>query len=160
MEGFIYPVHGIVGAFHLIVAVLSLVFGSYILFTCKGTSLHKKAGYAYVASMTLVIVTAFMLYNLNGKFNIFHIAACVSTFSLLAGMMPIIFKKPTNSYVSLHLSFMYWSVMGLYGAFVSETMVRIPESPFWEMVGLATSAVMLVGGIVFGFKKKQWELLR
>jgi len=50
-------------------------------------------------------------------------------------------------------------ITGLYGAFVSETLVRIPESPFWEMVGLATGAVMLVGGIMFGFKKKQWQLL-
>ena len=156
---FIYPIHGTVGAFHVIVSILSLAFGSYILFSTKGTRLHKKLGYAYAASMTLVIITAFMLYNLTGKFNMFHIAACVSTLTLLAGMFPIILKKPSHSFMSLHFSFMYWSVIGLYGAFVSETLVRIPESPFWEMVGLATGAVMLVGGIVFGIKKKQWELL-
>jgi len=156
---FIYPIHGLVGAFHVIVSILSLGFGSYILFSTKGTRLHKKLGYVYAVSMTLVITTAFMLYNLTGKFNMFHIAAIVSTVTLMAGMLPILLKKPRNSYLSLHFSFMYWSVIGLYGAFVSETLVRIPESPFWEMVGLATGAVMLVGGIVFGFKKKQWQLL-
>jgi len=156
---FIYPIHGLVGAFHVIVSILSLGFGSYILSSTKGTRLHKKLGYVYAVSMTLVITTAFMLYNLTGKFNMFHIAAIVSTVTLMAGMLPILLKKPRNSYLSLHFSFMYWSVIGLYGAFVSETLVRIPESPFWEMVGLATGAVMLVGGIVFGFKKKQWQLL-
>jgi len=156
---FIYPLHGWVGGFHLVFSVLSLIFGSFILFSTKGTSLHKKVGYAYVVCMVWVIATAFMLYNLTGKFNMFHIAALVSTVTLLAGMLPIITKKPVESFMSLHLSFMYWSVIGLYGAFVSETLVRIPSSPFWEMVGLATGTVMLIGGIVFGFKKKQWELL-
>jgi hypothetical protein len=52
---------------------------------------------------------------------------------------------------------MYWSVMGLYAAFVAETMVRIPDAPFYNMVGWATGGVMLIGGIAFGYYKKSWE---
>ena len=57
---------------------------------------------------------------------------------------------------------MYWSVMGLYGAFVAEMMVRIPRiviedgSPnamFYNMIGIAVFFVM--GFAYFGIKKKQ-----
>jgi len=155
----IYPVHGLTGAFHLIVALLAILFGTYILFSTKGTQRHKRVGYLYAVSMLLLNITAFMLFNLTGKFNVFHIAAIVSSLTLFAGIIPVIIKKPAGSYVHYHFSFMYWSVMGLYAAFVSETLVRIPATPFWGAVGVGTALVMLAGGLVFGFKKAKWEAL-
>lgn len=153
----IYITHSLTGTLHLLFAILALLFGTVILFSKKGTSFHKKAGYLYVINMILVNVTAFMLYNLTGKFNIFHIAALVSSATLLSGFIPIIAKKPKDGYIELHFSFMYWSVMGLYAAFISETAVRIPTAPFWEAVGFGTAIVMFVGGLVFAYKKNQWQ---
>lgn len=153
----IYPVHGFTGAFHLVVALLAILFGTYILFSKKGTSIHKKVGYLYTTSMVLLNITAFMLYNINGKFNVFHIAAIVSSLTLLAGILPVLIKKPADNYVHYHFSFMYWSVIGLYGAFVSETMVRIPATPFWTAVGIGTGLVMFIGGLVFAYQKAKWE---
>jgi len=153
----IYLTHSFTGTFHLAVAILALLFGTVILFGKKGTSFHKKAGYLYVVNMILLNVTAFMLYNLTGKFNIFHIAALVSSVTLLSGFVPVIIKKPVDGYIQLHFSFMYWSVMGLYAAFVSETAVRIPAAPFWGAVGFGTAIVMFVGGFVFAYKKLQWQ---
>jgi hypothetical protein len=109
--------------------------------------------------MVILLVTAFMLYNLFGKWGIFHYFAVVSTFTLLLGMVPIFMRNQIKNWAYLHFSFMYWSVIGLYGAFVSEMMTRIPEVPFFGMVGLATAGVMVVGGIVFGFNKAKWVSL-
>ena len=145
-----------IGLIHLIASMAALVFGTAVLMMTKGTKMHIRTGYFYVASMVILLVTAFMLYNLFGKWGIFHYFAVVSTFTLLLGMMPIFMRNQIKNWAYLHFSFMYWSVIGLYGAFVSEMMTRIPEVPFFGMVGLATAGVMVVGGIVFGFYKAKW----
>lgn len=51
---------------------------------------------------------------------------------------------------------MYWSVIGLYAALVSEIVTRIPGVNFGLMVGLGTAAVMLVGWIVFLKNSRSW----
>jgi hypothetical protein len=113
-------------------------------------------GYFYVASMVVLLVTAFMLYNLFGKWGIFHYFAVISSVTLALGMIPIFLRNQIKNWAYLHFSFMYWSVMGLYGAFVSEMMTRIPETPLYNMVAVATGGVMLIGGIVFRFFKPKW----
>ena len=126
----------------------------------KGTIRHKQVGYAYVISMTVLIITAFMLYHLFngwGIFGIFHYAAIVSLVMLIFGMVPIWVKKPVNTWKYWHFSFMYWSVMGLYGAFVAEGLVRIPKTPFFGIVGVSVGIVMTVGGIFYWLKKSKSE---
>jgi len=105
-----------------------------------------------------------MIYRLFGRFGVFHIAAIISTVTLLGGMIPVIRRKPKNSWLNLHFSFMYWSVFGLYAAFVAEMAVRLPvrtvfssATTFFIMVGVATFATMLVGQIIFFKKKKKWQ---
>ena len=51
---------------------------------------------------------------------------------------------------------MYWSVIGLYAAFAAEVLTRIPDTPFFGMVGVATFGIMLSGGVFFGINKKKW----
>lgn len=154
MEHFVSDTTGLI---HVIASVLSLVFGTMVLALQKGTKNHVKVGYAYVISMAVVILTSFMMYNLFGKWGVFHYAAVVSLFSISMGMIPIWTKRPLNSWKYYHFSFMYWSVIGLYAAFVSEILTRVPETPFYNMVGIATFGVMLIAGIVFGVKKAKWE---
>lgn len=150
-------IHSPTGLIHVIVSVLALITGSIILFAPKGTLFHKKVGYIYSASMLLVNISALSIYHLFGSFGIFHIAAVVSLLTLLAGMIPILFKNRFPNWLPLHLSFMYWSVMGLYAAFASEMAVRIPETPFFSMVGIATGVIMITASIIFGRNKKRWE---
>ena len=61
---------------------------------------------------------------------------------------------------------MYWSVFGLYGAFMAEVLVRIPKvvaiegvptSSFYNMVGVAVFVTMGLGYFLFNKKKKSWE---
>ena len=107
--------------------------------------------------MAVLIVTAFLIYRLFGTFGLFHIAAVVSAVTLVAGMVPVVTRWPRNNWLGYHFSFMYWSVLGLYAAFVAETLTRIPRTPFFQMVGVATGSVMLVGYIAFFFYKKKWS---
>ena len=112
-----------------------------------------------------VLVTAFMIYRLFRGFGIFHWMAIVSAITLLGGMIPILLKRP-KSYVSLHFNFMYWSVIGLYAAFVSETLVRIPSvviesgipnSTFYNMTGVGVALTMGLGVFFYLKNKKIWN---
>jgi hypothetical protein len=150
-------IHDVYGLAHLIAAILALLTGTMVLVMKKGTVKHKRIGYAYFVSMLILIVTAFMIFRLFGGWGIFHYSTLVSIATLLLGMVPIWIKKPTGRWQYLHFSFMYWSVIGLYAAFAAETLVRIPETPFFAMVGLATAVVMMVGGVVFALNRAKWQ---
>jgi uncharacterized membrane protein len=148
-------IHSSIGMLHLLSAGVSLIVGSWVLFSRKGTQLHKKIGYAYALAMVVVNVTAFCIYRLFSGFGPFHVAAIISLLTLVAGMVPAILRKPKN-WFDLHFAFMYYSVIGLYAAFVSETLVRIPGTHFGSMVGFATCLVMFIGIGFFQWKRKQW----
>lgn len=149
------------GLVHTIASVLALLFGTWVLFAKKGDKRHKQIGYAYTVSMVIVLITSFFMYNLFGGFGIFHIFAIVSSVTLVAGMVPIIRRKP-NHYITLHYNFMYWSVIGLYGAFLAEVLTRIPPlfiqdkeilPLFFGLVGVSVFIVMALG-YYFMFKKR------
>lgn len=156
-----------IGFIHLIFSVLALIFGSIVLLKRKGTKPHKKWGYAYCVSMIGVMLTAFFMYRLFGKFGIFHWMAVLGTITLLAGMIPMFFKRSTRN-LELHLGFMYWSVMGLYAAFIAETFVRIPDvvvesgvpnQVFYTATGIGVGIVMFFAVLFFLKKKTNWEKL-
>jgi hypothetical protein len=152
-----------IGVIHFIASVFALIFGTWILVSEKGTQSHRKIGYLYAFSMLVLIATAFMIYHLFGRFGVFHILAIVSLVTLLIGMIPAVLRKPKN-WFALHFSFMYWSVFGLYAAFMAEMAVRLPiktilTSPkmFFTAVTIATVATMLIGEIIFLKNKKKWQ---
>ena len=69
-------------------------------------------------------------------------------------------------YISLHFNFMYWSVIGLYGAFLAEILTRIPPLViqdrnilplFFGMVGVAIFIVMGLGFYFMSKKRKDWS---
>lgn len=143
-----------VGLIHLLAALLATVAGTMVLFMKKGTRRHKQIGYVYVISMFLLIATAFMTYRLFGGFGLFHYGAIFSALTIIAGMIPTIKKK--KGWIYRHFAFMYWSVIGLYAAFASETLTRIPETPFFGLVFLATGVVTLIGAIIYSKFRKTW----
>jgi len=86
------------------------------------------------------------------------IALLSGTIVLAAGMITKWVIKPVRSYISLHFSFMYWSIMGLYAAFFAETFVHlpsvviidgVPNSLFYIIVGISPFLTMAMGGWVF-----------
>ena len=146
-----------IGLVHLISSCFALIFGTYTLIAKKGTKQHIKIGYLYVISMGILSLTAFMIYRLFNGWGIFHYTTLLSLVTIILGMVPIWTKKPAKKWKYLHFSFMYWSVIGLYAAFAAEILVRIPKTPFFGMVGIATGTIMLIGGIIFGMNKGKWE---
>ena len=148
--------NSILGEVHLYSALLATLLGTIILVCKKGTKTHKRIGYAYAASMLVLNITALMIYRLFGTFGIFHYAAIISLITLMAGMIPIMVKR-TDQAMMHHVSWMYWSVIGLYAAFVSETLTRIPDKPFFTMLAVAVTITMLAGSIGFKKYKIQWK---
>lgn len=145
-----------IGLIHLISSCCALLFGTLVLILRKGTKLHVKIGYLYVISMGFLIVTALMIYRLFNAWGIFHYATLFSLLTILLGMVPIWTKKPVNKWKYRHFSFMYWSVIGLYSAFFSEVLTRIPKVSFFGMVGFATAVVLIIGGIFFKKNRNKW----
>ena len=149
-------VNSTTGLIHLVSSCFALFFGTITLVLTKGTKAHRMIGYLYVGSMFILLLSAFLIYDLFGGFGIFHVAAIISTFTLAIGMIPAIRRKRPDWPV-VHFSWMYWSVIGLYAAFVSEMFTRYIPRDFFTLVGLGTGLVMLVGGICFYMKLKIWK---
>jgi uncharacterized membrane protein len=58
---------------HLAGALTAFVIGAILLCGVKGTGLHRKLGYTWVAAMTLAAVTSFFLVGLNGNhYSLIH----------------------------------------------------------------------------------------
>jgi len=145
------------GWFHLATALIAMVIGAFVLATRKGTKRHKQVGYLYVFSMLLVCGSAMGIYRLTGAFGIFHITAIVGFLTLAGGMIPMLMKNIERKYKAVHIWFMYYSVLGLYAAFASEMIVRIPDKPFYTMVGIATGSIFLIGTFFILKKEKVWS---
>lgn len=134
---------------HIAAAVAAMLLGLLVLFRRKGTRSHRRLGYAYVAAMMVLNLSAFGMYRLFGIFGPFHIAAVVSTLTIAAGMRAILKRPRTQRTVELHLVFMYWSVLGLYAAFFSELMVRVRiNGAFMIIVSIATGVTVLFGALL------------
>ncbi len=158
-----YLTSNLTGVIHLIAALVAMITGMMVLVREKGTRVHKKTGYIYCLSMIVLNFTAFMIYRLYGKFGLFHYMALVSVLTLLAGMFPVLRRKNRNLY--LHFSFMYWSVIGLYCAFVAEVFSRLPVllpsdskagDLFYQMIGIGTTLVMITGFVFYIRLKGRW----
>ncbi|WP_378172560.1 DUF2306 domain-containing protein [Aquimarina sp. SS2-1] len=153
-----------IGIVHFAASVISLASGTLVLRKSKGTKAHRQLGYLYTVSMLIVLTTSFMLYRLHGTFGILHWFAVISSLTLLCGIIPMFLKRP-NGYLKLHLSFMYWSVIGLYCAFFAEVLTRIPFilkldknilTIFYLLVGAATAIVGGLGSVYFRKHKDSW----
>jgi len=145
-------IYSTTGLVHLIFSISAMITGALILFMVKGTEIHKKIGYAYTVSMLGCIITSFMIYRLFSGWGLFHYLSVVSAVSLIGGMIPAIIRKPKVSWIYLHFSFMYWSVVGLYAAFISEVFTRMPNA---NMTLFSVVLFVFFGLSTFYFRKKK-----
>ena len=149
-------VHTSMGAVHLLMALLATISGTVVIAMRKGGKTHKRIGYVYVANMIGLNITALFIYDLFGYFGIFHYGAIFSLLTVLAGIVPAIRRK--KGWIFRHYTYMFWSLMGLYAAFASETLVRVPNSPFFGMVGLASGIIFAIGWFAYMRLKKRWAV--
>lgn len=130
---------------HLVFALIALVAGGRVVVTRKGTRWHRTVGHVYVMCMIGLNVTALFLYNLTGRANLFHAFALFSLGTIIAGMVPLLLRRPTGAWLDYHARFLSGSYVGLVAATVSEVATRVPGWNFGWAVGLATFGVSLVG---------------
>lgn len=71
-------------------------------------------------------------------------------------MAPLFLRNLPIKYKAVHVWFMYYSVLGLYTALASELSVRIPDKPFFVMVGVATAIIFGLGTAFILKKEKIW----
>jgi uncharacterized membrane protein len=76
-------------AFHVATASLALLLGAFVFLLPKGTALHRKIGYGYVAAMTVASVSALFLHRFNGGFSLFHALAIFTLLNLALGILTI-----------------------------------------------------------------------
>jgi uncharacterized membrane protein len=141
--------HSGVSEMHLAAALLALITGSYILATPKGTRRHRWLGWAYTGSMAVLLLTAFQIYFLFGRFGVIHWGAVGSVLALVVGIGAALLRPVLRSWLRWHYLGMGASVTGLYAAFIIESTYRFfPLAYFWWLtLGLAI-VVFGAGGLL------------
>lgn len=139
-------IHSELGFIHTLAATLALALGAFVYLGRKGTHIHKIIGYGYVASMAAMVISAFCIYRLTGRFNALHFFAIISTIALAGSLVPVMIRRPRDSWLKLHYRFSGWSYVGLLSAAAAEIAVRLPTAPFWGAVFAGSAAVSAAGG--------------
>ncbi len=146
-----------VGVSHLVFSCVAIVAGAGVCLLPKGTRWHRTLGHVYATSMLGLIVTAFSIYDLFGGFGPFHFAGVVAAVSLAMGLGTALLRRPRQTWLEHHATWMSWSYVGLLAAFAAETLTRLvlpvlaPRMPeafwplFWALVGVGGLAASYIG---------------
>jgi len=134
----------VIGTLHLSLALVALASGLVVCLCRKGTTWHKRWGWAYASVMVAVNATALSIYGLLGHFGPFHAAALFSLFTIAMGLVPVL-RKANRFWLLRHGYWMSGSYVGLWAAAVAETATRTDLLPFWWMTAIASLAVSAIG---------------
>lgn len=138
--------HSSVSVVHLLAVVVALSAGTVVVFSPKGTPRHRQLGRVYFGSMSVVLLTAFGIYSLFGRFGIIHWGALASSVVLLLGVGAVWCRSVLAGWLRWHYLGMGASITGLYAALVVESTYRFFPAPYfwWSTLGPA-SVIFLVG---------------
>lgn len=131
------------GLVHLIMALAAIAFGTTIIFSRKGTAIHRWLGRGYLVTMLAVNGTALLIYELFGRFGPFHWMALASLAVVLVGYWPA--RRRTPGWRVQHAYFMTGSYVGLLAALASEISTRARILPFFDAVALVSLVVIGLG---------------
>lgn len=94
---------------HIVSAFISLILGGWVLYSRKGTKIHKLIGRVWVTAMLVVCISSFWLTDINhGSFSPIHILSVWTLFCL--GMAIVSIRK---KHVMRHRRYMQGSYIGL-----------------------------------------------
>jgi uncharacterized membrane protein len=119
-----------IGWVHFAIAIAAIAAGGLVALTPKATPRHRMMGRTYGGLMVVLNVTAFLIYDLFGRFGPFHFAAVFSLITVILGWIPVRRRKDER-WMRQHAYWMSGSYVGLLAAAAAETLSRIPETPFW-----------------------------
>jgi uncharacterized membrane protein len=143
--------HSPVSTIHLLAALVALAAGTAVLYLPKATSVHRYLGWTYVGSMSIVLLTAFRIYTLFGRFGIVHWGAVGSAGALLLGVGAAAGRAVVPAWLRWHYVGMGASVTGLYATFAVESTYRLfPAAYFWwSTLGLGTLVLLLGSWLLY-----------
>lgn len=151
----------VLGIFHTGCGMLALVLGGWIFLARKGIRAHVRVGWVYVASMVCLNGTALALYNLTGRFNVFHALAVFSLMTVTIGVIQVVGLRRWRRWLWRHYQYMAWSYVGLLAATVNEGFVRMPAleqmaaSTTVPLQLLVMACVVVASGVViFGLQRR------
>ena len=110
---------------HVAGAVTSFILGLVILFLPKGSKLHRKLGWTWVATMTVATIASFFIRE-NGQFTWIH-----SLTALTAVMLPMAVAAARMHYAKIHARFMAGVFLG--GAFTAGLFTFLPGRLMWDV---------------------------
>jgi len=118
-----------IGSAHFICALGALLLAPIMMVRRKGDRSHKWLGRIWAAMMAVIIISAFSMYELKGRPNLFHFFALVSLVTLSSAIWAIRKYKKTRErkYLVTHQHCMVWAYFGLTAAGVWQivfTLVR------------------------------------
>jgi uncharacterized membrane protein len=131
------------GLIHFLSALAAIIFGAVVMFSRKGTKLHKLNGRAYVVAMWVLNITALMDYELYGFFGPFHWMALISLATIVFAHLAVIRKG--LGWRQKHAYLMAWSYVGLIAAAVAETASRVPGWSFGYSVIISSLIALFIG---------------
>ena len=132
---------------HVVCGLLALYAGCVLLFKPKQSSLHKRLGYLYVVTLTLVDLTGLAMYAIKGTgIHAFHFLAIGNLIALYGGLFAIIFKRPLKRWYRFHYYMISWSYVGLVTATLVEILVKSMASPPVAVIALLCVTAVVCGG--------------
>lgn len=131
------------GLLHVVLALVSLLSGTFVLLRRKGNATHRRLGRVYLFSMLGLNLTALLNYELFGFFGPFHWMALISLASIVGGYLVVRRKRP--GWKPAHAYFMTGAYVGLVAATVAEIASRIPGWSFGASVVISSVLVILAG---------------
>ncbi|WP_163931274.1 DUF2306 domain-containing protein [Paraferrimonas sp. SM1919] len=145
----------VINSGHFFSALFALIIGLWLLTIKKGTRWHKNLGYGYWFAMLALNVSALSLYQRDGQFGPFHIAAVLSLLTLIAGAVPALRRKPKH-WLAMHWRFMAWSYVGLVAGALSESIFRLPGMAYWPSIVAVSLLTFAIGGVWIKQQNHKW----
>ena len=118
-----WQIHNLYGFLHTLTGMIAVISAIIILFSKKGTVLHKRMGYAYIVSMLVLNISAWgVMEFFPGKPGPFHFGSLISLIFIFLGMYPVVRRR--HYWLQKHYNFINGSVIGLFAAFFVEVAFR------------------------------------
>jgi uncharacterized membrane protein len=143
---------------HTISAILSLVFGTIVLFGNKGDLRHKKLGLWYFYAMLINNLTALVIINAFGKWFFPHYLAIACLIVIIPGIIAI--KLKHKYWLKIHIISMVISYYLLIGGAINEAFLHIPKlRPFIinndPIVGITqmVAQILFIGLLIYFLRK-------
>ena len=151
-------VNALISWTHTLAAGLSLLFGTYVMFSRKGGLRHRRIGLWYFYAMVINNVTALVIVNAFGKWFFPHYLAIVCLVVLIPGLIAI--RVRHKHWLKTHIISMVISYYLLVGGAINEAFLHVPAlRPYMinndPVIGIAhmISQLVFVAVLVYFLRK-------